>query len=565
MHFRQSKTMLVNTKRNRIKEHGLLARHLTTPENFSQRASAMSSIVLASLNWHTPDGTTLFDHLNLTFGPRRTGLVGRNGTGKTTLLRLIVGEIAPASGTITQPDTIGFLRQNPELQTADTLADLFDVRDQLAILARAEAGAATTEDLANADWTLEARLEGALTSLGLDHLPLDVPLGSLSGGQRTRASLAALMFTAPDALLLDEPTNHLDRAGRLQIIDAIRAWQGCVIVASHDRSLLGAMDAIVELTTLGARAYGGNYDTYRDMKSAELASVEGELARVERSLVETEARARIAAERKARTDRQGRKLRASGSQPKILLDAAKERSEGSGGAGARLRARRMADAQTELDTAREAVEILQPIAMDIPKSGLVSGRNVLQVENLTFGYGKDQPVFQDVSLSIRGPERIAIEGSNGSGKSTLLACITGDLKGQAGHVALHVPAARLDQDMSMFDPNETVNDAFARLDPDASENERRAVLARFLFRGDGALQQVGTLSGGQRLRAGLACTLSHSQPKQLLILDEPSNHLDIEAVETLEAALNGYDGAVLVVSHDQAFLDRIGIERSYSL
>lgn len=524
----------------------------------------MSSIVIASLSWHTPDHTPFFDTLDLTFGPKRTGLVGRNGTGKTTLLRLIAGEIAPASGTISRPETIGFLRQNPEQQTYDTLADLFGVQDQLAILARAEAGSATTEDLADADWTLEVRLGTALTSMGLDHLPLDVPLGSLSGGQRTRAGLAALMFTAPDALLLDEPTNHLDHAGRLQVIDAIQAWQGCVLIASHDRALLGAMDAIVELNTLGARMYGGNYTAYRDMKSAELASAEGELARAERTFAETKARAQQAAERKARTDRQGRRLRASGSQSKILLDAAKERGEGSGGSGARLRARRTDEAQIALDTAREAVETLQPLAMDIPKSGLARGRDVLQVENLTFGYEDDRPIFQNVSLAIRGPERIALEGPNGSGKSTLLACITGDLEGQSGRVALHVPAARLDQDMSMFDPNETVSDAFARLDPDTSENDRRTVLARFLFRGDDALKQIGTLSGGQRLRMGLACTLEHSQPRQLLILDEPSNHLDIEAVETLEAALNAYDGAILVVSHDKAFLEGIGIERSFS-
>ncbi|WP_227272187.1 ABC-F family ATP-binding cassette domain-containing protein [Roseobacter weihaiensis] len=525
----------------------------------------MSSIILARLCWQKPDGTTLFGSLDLTFGPTRTGLIGRNGTGKTTLLRLIAGEIMPASGTVTRPDSIGFLRQNPEQQADGTLADLFDVQDQLAILARAEAGETTAEDLAEADWTLEARLEAALANMGLAHLPLNAPLGSLSGGQRTRAGLAALMFAEPDALLLDEPTNHLDRAGREQVIQVLNAWQGCVIVASHDRFLLGAMDAIVELTTLGARSYGGNYDAYRDMKSAELASAEGELLRAKRAVTEAGARARLAAERKARTDRQGRKLRASGSQAKILLDAAKERSEGSGGSGARLRARRMDAAETELEAAREAIEILQPLVMDIPKSGLAQGRDVLRVENLTFGYNDDHPVLQAVTFAIRGPERIAIEGPNGSGKSTLLACIKGELTGWTGDVALHVPAARLDQDMSLFDPDETVTEAFARLDPEASENDRRAVLARFLFRGDDALQTIGALSGGQRLRAGLACTLGHSQPKQLLLLDEPDNHLDIEAVETLEAALNAYDGAILVVSHDTAFLDHIGIERSYTL
>lgn len=523
----------------------------------------MSTIVLSSLVWQTPDGTCLFDKVDLAFGSKRTGLVGRNGTGKTTLLRLIAGEVVPVSGTITRSGSIGFLRQNPEQTTGDTLADMFDVQDQLSVLARAEAGAATADDLMTADWTLEVRLQNALSDMGLDQLPMDVPICALSGGQRTRAGLAALMFAAPDALVLDEPTNHLDQAGRAKVIDAIHSWKGCVVVASHDRALLDAMDAIVELTSLGVRTYGGNYGAYRDIKTAELVSAQSELARAERTVAQTDAKARLAAERKASTDRHGRKLRASGGQSKILLDAAKERSEGSDGSGARLRIRKATDAKADLDIAREAVEILQPLSMNIPQSGLVSGRDVLSVEKLTFGYEGGRPVFQDVSLAMRGPERIAITGSNGSGKSTFLACITGDLNARDGQVALHVPTARFDQDMGMFDPDETVSEAFARLDPEARENERRAVLARFLFRGDDALQKVGTLSGGQRMRAGLACILAHSRPKQLLILDEPSNHLDIESVEILEYALNAYDGAILVVSHDDTFLERIGIERKF--
>ena len=227
----------------------------------------------------------------------------------------------------------------------------------------------------------------------------------------------------------------------------------------------------------------------------------------------------------------------------------------------RLRARRTEEAEHALNKAREAVEVLQPLVIDSPPSGLATNRKVLTVDTLSFGYETGKPVLRDITLDMRGPERVALEGANGSGKSTLLACLIGQLHPVSGSVELHVPAALLDQDMRMFDHGETVRDAFARLDPAASENDRRAVLARFLFRGDDALKPVATLSGGQRLRAGLACTLGHSQPKQLLLLDEPSNHLDIEAVETLEAALNAYDGALLVVSHDEAFLERIGITR----
>lgn len=524
----------------------------------------MSPIVLAGLSWRTPDNTALFSGLNLTFGLVRTGLVGRNGTGKTTLLRLIAGELTPSSGTITKPPKIGVLHQNPEQRVGATLADLFGATDQLAILARAEQGTATADELAGADWTIDARLEAALTSMGLDHSP-DTRLSALSGGQRTRAGLAALMFAEPDALLLDEPTNHLDHLGRTRLIQALRAWQGCVIVASHDRTLLAEMDTIVELTTLGARTYGGNYNTYRDMKAAELASAESDLVRAERGVDNTRARVRLAAERKARTDRQGKQLRASGSQSKLVLDAAKERSEGAGAAAARLRNRQLDKAEAALKDAREAIEVLQPLAIDIPSSGLALGRTVLRVDKLHFGYQPDQPVLRDVSLRIQGPERIALIGANGTGKSTLLACIHGDLKPQIGSVAVHVPTARLDQDLTLLDPDETVRDALARIDPEAGENARRATLARFLFRGDDAHQRIGQLSGGQRLRAGLACTLGHSQPRQLLLLDEPSNHLDIEAVETLENALRAYDGALLVVSHDQEFLNRIGIDRRLTL
>ncbi|MFE0015103.1 ABC-F family ATP-binding cassette domain-containing protein [Mesorhizobium sp. NPDC059054] len=523
-----------------------------------------SSITLAGLGWSTPDGTPLFTNLNLSFGPERSGLVGRNGTGKTTLLRLITAALPSQTGTIQVRGTLGWMRQELQPLSGQTIGDLFGVSPALAILDRAEAGEASTEELADADWTLQTRIETALLRCGLDVGP-KTPLSALSGGQRTRAGLAALIFQEPDFLLLDEPTNNLDRAGRQAVIDLLKDWRAGAIVVSHDRELLEQMDAIVELTTLGATRYGGNYSAYQARKAEELQAADRRLTDAEGHLAETKRSAQQAQERKARKDSAGLKSRTRGDQPKIMLDAAKGRSEASGGANARLRDTRRDKAQDAVSSARAQIEILQPIRMDIPSTGLPANRQVLKLEAVTGGHDPAPPVIRDLSLSITGPERIAITGPNGGGKTTLLSLIAGKLKPQSGRIDLNVPHAFLDQAVDLLDPDRSLRENFLRLNPDANENECRAALARFRFRADDALQKVRALSGGQKLCAGLACVLGGAAPPQLLLLDEPTNHLDLDATEALEAALTAYDGAILVVSHDEVFLDKLALDRRLDL
>ncbi len=519
-----------------------------------------ASITLSSISWATPDGRLLLDGLNLSFGPERTGLIGRNGVGKTTLFNIIAGTTAPLAGTVSVSGSIGLLRQDMPPGEGETVADLFGVRAALALLTEAEAGRAGPEQLAEADWTLEARMAGALQRLGLS-VPFDTPLADLSGGQRTRAALAALVFSQPDFLLLDEPTNNLDEDGRSLVIGLLAGWRGGAIVISHDRTLLEEMDAIVDLTSLGAARYGGNWSHYEARKALALEAAEHGLEAAERQVEEVARNALKATERQARRDSAGRRKRAKGDAPRILLDARKERSEATGGSNARLAASRQAQAAVALEEARGRVEILQPLSMQLPSTGLPPGREVLCVERLSAGYAPGAPVIRDFSLTVTGPERIAILGANGAGKTTLLAAITGGLSPLSGTVRRPVPFAFIDQSVSLLDPDATVRENFRRLNPACDENGARAALARFLFRADAALQTVGALSGGQRLRAGLACTLGRTEPPQLLILDEPTNHLDLDAIAALEAALCAYDGALVVVSHDRAFLKAIGIGR----
>jgi ATPase subunit of ABC transporter with duplicated ATPase domains len=523
-----------------------------------------ASIILSRLSLSTPDGRSLLSNIDLTFGSERAGLVGRNGVGKTTLLAAITGEHVPQSGRVIANGTVGLLRQDAQLRVGAVVADLFGVRDALDLLRRAERGDASAEDVADIDWTLETRLASALARVGFDIAP-DTELDRLSGGQVTRVRLAALLFAEPDFLLLDEPTNNLDRDGRRAVIDLLAAWRGGAIVVSHDRALLETMDAIVELTSLGATRYGGNWSSYRAQKAVELAAIRHDLAHAEKHLSEIDGKGQEAAERKARKDSGGRKKRAKGDIPRILAGARRDRSEDSGGKTAQIAERRRAEALDAVDTARRRIEILQPLSVKLPSTQLPAGREVVWLDRVSAGYQLERPVLRDLSLAIVGPERVAIVGPNGSGKTTLLNLIAGGLRPVSGTVRVRPDFALFDQKVSLLDPAISILDNFVRLNPRAGANECHAALARFMFRADAALQIVGSLSGGQLFRAGLACVLGGSTPPSLLILDEPTNHLDLDSIEAVEAGLRAYDGALLVVSHDEAFLRAIGVTRRVAL
>jgi ATPase subunit of ABC transporter with duplicated ATPase domains len=519
-----------------------------------------ASITLSSLTYALPDGRVLFSDLNFSFNQERTGIAGRNGIGKTTLLRLIAGELALSAGRVNINGSLGVLRQLQAPPDCMTLADLFGVRGALALLRKAEAGAASEADFAEADWTLEARLAESLDRAGLE-AEAATPLAALSGGQRTRAALAALLFKAPDFLLLDEPTNNLDREGRDLVARLLAGWRGGALVVSHDRELLEQMDAIVELTALGAARYGGGWSAFEARKALELDAARRDLAEAEREIDQTREKTQLAAERKARKDGAGKRKADRGGAPRILLGAMKRRAEVSSGDLQKLTDRQIAEAEADAAVAREKIEVLEKVAVRLPPCGLPPGRMVMTLAGVCAGYAPGQAVLCDASFEVRGTERIALSGANGSGKSTLLKVITGALAPSAGEARVHVPFVMLDQEVSLLDPADTILGNFRRLNPQADENACRAALARFRFRAEAALQTVATLSGGERLRAGLACVLGGAVPPQLLILDEPTNHLDIASLEAVEAGLVAYDGALLMVSHDAAFLERVGITR----
>ena len=452
----------------------------------------------------------------------------------------------------------------------ETVAQALGVAQALAVLARILAGEAHHEDLDIADWTLEARLAEALGDMGLAGLDLSQPTAGLSGGERTRLRLLGLMLAAPDLLLLDEPTNHLDADARAKVHDILARWPGGAVVVSHDRELLRRMDRIIDITPLGVRVHGGGYDLYVERRDAERAAAERDLAEAERESARVSREVQAAAERQDRRDSAGRRHGASGSLPPLVAGLRASWAESGAGRARRAALQRQDDAEAARLEAQSRVERVRALNLALPRSGLPLGRTVLEASDLTWRAPDGREVIRSMNLMLTGPERVAVTGPNGSGKSTLLKLAAGTLTPAEGQIRALVPAAMLDQDLSLLQRDESLIEAFRRLNPETTPNAARAALARGLFRNVQADRRVDELSGGERLRAGLVCVMGPgvedgARPPQLLLLDEPTNHLDLEAIEAVEAMLSEWDGALLVVSHDEDFLEAIGIDRRVKL
>jgi ATPase subunit of ABC transporter with duplicated ATPase domains len=528
-----------------------------------RKFSMAAFLILDSISLATPDGRSLFDGLTFALGRERIGVVGRNGCGKSTLLRLVAGDIEPSGGSLQRIGRIGMLAQLVDERLA--AGEALGVADELARLHRIEGGEGSLDDAADADWTLPARIQAALIDAGLPSLPLHRPMISLSGGERTRVALARLLIEAPDVLLLDEPTNNLDADGRRAVAQLFERWQGGILVASHDRALLERVDRIIELTPVGVAMFGGAWPAFAEAREAARDRAEADLDHAADALRNTERTLQKAREKKSRRDKAGRAWRAKGIEDKMFMDREKERAENSAARESRLASRLIGERTEALEAARARVEILTPLAIDLPRSNLPGGRELLGFKDVAMAFG-ERRLFGPLSFDVRGPERIAIRGANGSGKTTLFRLITGELAPSRGDIDRRTDRiAVLDQHVSLLDPRVSILDNLRRLNPELTANEAHAALARFAFRNRAALQIAGTLSGGERLRAGMACVFARPQPPYLLLLDEPTNHLDIASIEELENALASFDGALIAISHDDAFLRAIGIEREIVL
>ncbi|MBT3156030.1 ATP-binding cassette domain-containing protein [Streptomyces sp. CHA1] len=521
----------------------------------------MSTTVLtcAGLSFSWPDGTRVLDGLQLTFGPGRTGLTGDNGCGKSTLLKLAAGELTPSSGTVQVFGELAHLPQHVTLDTSLRVDEALGIREVRSALHAIEAGHAAEDHFATVgdDWDVEERALALLGSLGLGHIGLDRTVGEVSGGESVLLRLTALLLARPDVLLLDEPTNNLDLAARHRLYAAVEAFPGVLVVVSHDRELLARVDRIAELRDGEVTWYGGNYDAYQEAVATEQEAAERAVRAAGNDVRRRRRELAGAQVTLARRRRYGQKMNDTKREPKIIMNARKHASQVSAGKHRALHEDRLAGARQRLDEAEEAVRDDEVIRVDLPATALPAGRTVLTLSKLRLLHG----ARAERTFEVRGPERIALVGRNGAGKTTLLRTLAGELAPQAGEVRVEVPLRFLPQRLDVLDEGLSVAENVARAAPGSNRNEVRARLARFLFRGARADQLAGTLSGGERFRAALASLMLAEPAPQLLMLDEPTNNLDLASVRQLTSALAAYQGALLVAAHDLPFLRSLGITR----
>lgn len=525
---------------------------------------------LQQITYQHPNKELLFSNLNLTVNPHeKIALIGNNGIGKSTLLQLIAGKITPNTGHLQLETVPYYVPQIFGQYNHYTVAEALGVNEKLNALLEILNGNANNEYFENLDndWTIEQRCLEALDHWQLQDIDLQQPMASLSGGQKTKVFLAGINIHHPQLILLDEPSNHLDADSRQRLYQFIRRTKSTLIVVSHDRQLLNLLDSIFELSPQGIKVYGGNYDFYTEQKHLAKNALEQDIHNKEKELRKAKEKETEALERQQKQDARGKKKQEKAGVARIMMNTLRNNAEKSTSKMKDVHAEKVGGVAQELSTLRSQLPDADKMKFGFNHSLLHKGKVLFEAIGLNHRYAQQSLWKENLDFQITTGERIAIKGSNGSGKTTLIHLLLGNLPIYVGQLKItEIKAAYIDQDYSLIDPLLAIYEQAQRFNTGAlQEHEVKTRLNRFLFGKEDWDKTCSSLSGGERMRLMLCCLTLGSQAPDLIVLDEPTNNLDIQNIEILTAAINEYEGTLVVVSHDNYFLKQINIQREIKL
>ena len=527
-------------------------------------------LFLQDITYAHPNKDVLFADINLTINKQeKIALIGNNGTGKSTLLKLLSGHFSPNTGNVKAESTPYYVPQLFGQFNDYSIARALQVDGKLAALKAILAGDVTEINLAilDDDWTIEERCQEALTYWNLSGLDLSQKMATLSGGQKAKVLLAGIFIHQPEIVLLDEPSNHLDTLSREILYSYIKSTANTLVVVSHDRTLLNLLNTVFELSKRGIKIYGGNYDFYVEQKAIESEALNQDLKNKEKDFRKAKETARESLERQQKLDARGKKKQEKAGLSRISMNTLKNNAEKSTSRMKDVHHEKVGAISQALHQLRSEQLNTDKLKMGFDNSLLHKGKILVTGRSVNFRY--DQLLLWDNELNFQifSGERIAIRGLNGSGKTTLIRMILGEIRPQLGEIErAGMNAIYIDQDYSLPDNSLSVYDQAQQFNSGRlQEHEVKIRLNRFLFAKDYWEKACETLSGGEKMRLLLCCLTISNQSPDIIVLDEPTNNLDLLAVEILTAAVNEYKGTLLVVSHDDYFLKQIGIERSIVL
>ncbi|WP_245752569.1 ABC-F family ATP-binding cassette domain-containing protein [Chitinophaga arvensicola] len=516
-----------------------------------------------------PDNEELFYDLNFILNNgEKAALVGINGAGKSTLLRILSGKIELTSGEILSSALPWYVPQHLGEFDTWSVAKALQADKKLKALYAILGGDTDARHFSqlDEDWDIENKVKRALEKWDLGNISENRPLGSLSGGQKTKAFLAAMELNSPQLILLDEPSNHLDSKTRKQLYTMILQSKSTMLIVSHDRTLLNLMNKTLELNEKGIEVFGGNFDFYQQKKMEKVNALRARLNEQSKALKASEKKATDMAGQRAQQEFKGRSAGLSHSIPRIIAGGLKNKAERSTARMINTHEEKIATLLQDIENTKAQIQEYEILKIDIRTPAFTPGQLLIDIADINFKYS-DKFLWTNLRFQIKSGERVQIEGENGCGKTTLLRILTRELTPFEGdYNSAPFNYFYLDQHYSMIDPKLNVYEQIQSYNKHGlEEHDLKELLVSSQFDPATFDRKCAVLSGGEKMKLSLSCLLVSNQAPDLLILDEPTNNLDIKSLDVLTLAVKNYDGTLIVISHDDYFISEIGIDRRINL